>query len=179
MIGELRDLTLNRDGSQNITVTVKNDFRAGFDALRGKPVDIEIKPHRARRSLDANSYCWVLVDKLAQYMKMKREDIYRNAIREIGGVSEIVCVQNRAVDRLREGWAMHGTGWQTETLPSQIPGCTNVVLYYGSSTYDTKQMSALIDNLIQDAEALGIETITPAEKERLLAQYGKKKEASA
>ncbi len=52
-------------------------------------------------------------------------------------------------------------------MPSKIEGCVNVVLYYGSSTYDTKQMSSLIDQLIFDAKELGIETATPQE----LARY--------
>ena len=92
---------------------------------------------------------------------MDKTTVYREAIKEIGGVSDIVCVQNEAVDKLREGWEAHGLGWQTDVMPSKIEGCTNVVLYYGSSTYDTKQMSALIDILVQDAQALGIETATP------------------
>lgn len=169
----LKDLTINRDGTQNITITVKEDYRARFDDLRGKPLEVEIKKHRARRSLEANAYCWVLIDKIATAMNYKKTDVYKNAIREIGGVSEIVCVQDKAVNRLREGWEKHGIGWQTDTMPSRLPGCTTVVLYYGSSTYDTKQMSALIDSLIQDAEALGIETITPTEKARLIAEYEK------
>ena len=42
-----------------------------------------------------------------------------------------------------------------------------MILYYGSSTYDTQQMSLLIDHIVQDAKALGIETMTPAELEAL------------
>lgn len=81
---------------------------------------------------------------------------------------------DKAVDRLREGWKKNGLGWQTDTLKSQIPGCTNVVLYYGSSVYDTKQMAQLIDSLIQDAEALGIPTISEEEAERALGKWEKK-----
>jgi hypothetical protein len=46
-------------------------------------------------------------------------------------------------------------------MQSKIDGCTNVILYYGSSVYDTKQMSLLLENLIQDCKALGIQTETP------------------
>jgi hypothetical protein len=176
MIGELKGLTMNRDGSQNVTITIKGDFRAGFDALRGKPLDIEVKEHKPRRSLDANAYAWVLIDKIAEKTHIKKSEVYRQAIREIGGVSTTICLQNKAVEWFCQCWAMKGSGWQTETEPSTLEGCTRVIAYYGSSVYDTKQMSALIDSLIQDAEALGIETITPQEKARLLAQYGRKHE---
>lgn len=176
MIGELKDLTMNRDGSQNVTITIKGDFRAGFDALRGKPLDIEVKEHKPRRSLDANAYAWVLIDKIAEKTHIKKSEVYRQAIREIGGVSTTICLLDKAVDFFRQCWELKGTGWQTEAEPSKLPGCTNVTAYYGSSVYDTRQMALLIDNLIQDAEALGIETITPQDKARLLAQYGRKHE---
>ena len=57
-----------------------------------------------------------------------------------------------------------------------IPGCTNVTLWYGSSSYDTKQMAALINSLIQEANEQGIPTMSPAEQDRLVKQWGKKYE---
>ena len=126
-----------------------------------------MKQHRNKRSLDANGYAWVLMDKIAARMHIDKVEVYREAIKNIGGVSETVCVQDKAVDRLRQGWEQNGIGWQTDTMPSKLKGCTNVILYYGSSTYDTQQMSLLIDHIVQDAKALGIETMTPAELEAL------------
>ena len=76
-------------------------------------------------------------------------------------------MQEQAADKLRQGWEHNGLGWVTETMPSKLEGCVNVVLYYGSSTYDTAQMSRLIDNVIQDCKAVGIETMTPMELARL------------
>ena len=145
-----------------LAVNEKNDFLQGYDDLKGiEKLSIEIKPFRARRSLDANAYTWVLIDKIAENQEVSKEEVYREAIKNIGGNSEIVCVKNEAVDRLCEGWKRNGIGWQTDTFPSKIDGCTNVILYYGSSVYDTKQMSLLLENLIQDCKALGIQTETP------------------
>lgn len=171
MRGMLRDLTINRDGTQNITVTVQEDFRPVFDGLTGVPVEVEIKRHRAKRSLSANAYAWVLTDKIAAATGQTKEDVYRETIRNIGGVSDVVCAQDRAVEALRTGWEAHGIGWVTDTLPSKLEGCTNVILYYGSSTYDTAQMSRLIDLLVAEAKDLGIETATPAELERLRKEW--------
>lgn len=176
MIGKLKDLTMNRDGTQNITITVQADFREEFDELADKDVSIEIKKYSKSRSLDINAYCWVLIDKIAEKTKIKKTEVYRNAIKEIGGVSAIICVKNEAVDALRKNWEERGTGWMTEITASKIKGCTNVTLWYGSSVYDTKQMNDLVDSLVQDAEALGIPSMTPAEKEKLLMQWGKKTE---
>ncbi|MEE1017932.1 MAG: hypothetical protein UH824_00435, partial [Acutalibacteraceae bacterium] len=64
-----------------------------------------------------------------------------------------------------------GKGWVTDTTPSKIGGCVNVIAYYGSSTYDTAQMSRLIDMAVQDCEALEIETKTPDEIARLVSLW--------
>lgn len=176
MIGKLRDLTMNRDGTQNITITVQANFREEFDELADKEINVEIKRYNKNRSLDLNSYCWVIIDKIAEKTKIKKTEVYRNAIKEIGGVSTIVCVKDEAADALCKNWSEHGTGWITEQTKSKIPGCTNVTLWYGSSVYDVKQMSALVDSLLQDANELGIPTMTPDEKNKLLAQWGKKTE---
>lgn len=134
--------------------------------------DLEVKEHREKRSLDANAYAWVLMDKLAEATHLPKEDIYREAIRNIGGNTEIVCAKSAAAEKLRECWSRNGLGWLTDEMPSKIPGCTNVVLYYGSSTYDTKQMSRLIDNLVADCGALDIETLSPDRLAVMMQEWG-------
>lgn len=174
MVGKLSGLTFNRDGTQNITVTVNADFSMEYDELKDKDINVEIKKYSKHRSLDLNAYCWTIIDKISEKTGIKKTEVYRNAIKDIGGVSTIICVKDEAVDSLCDGWSHHGTGWMSEKTKSKIPGCTNVTLWYGSSVYTTKQMCDLVDSLIQDAESIGIPTITEKEKERLLAQWGNK-----
>lgn len=146
-----------------------NKARMVLDEIAdGKIYDVTIKEHRERRSLDANAYAWVLLDKLAERLRIPKTDLYRSYIREIGGNNETVCVLEAAADKLRSGWEHNGVGWQTETMPSKINGCVNVTLYYGSSTYDTAQMSRLIDLIVQDCKAQGIETMTPQQLAALM-----------
>lgn len=133
---------------------------------------VEAKKQGKRRSLDANAYCWVLLDKLSAVLGRSKEALYRELVRDIGGNSQTVCVQDKAVDALREGWEHNGLGWPTETMPSKLPGCTNVILYYGSSTYDTRQMSRLIDLIVNECQAQGIETKTPDELALMMARWG-------
>ena len=83
-------------------------------------------------------------------------------------------MQEKAVDDFIKAWQNNGIGWICEVVDSTLDGCKKVFAYYGSSTYDTKQMSRIIDMAVQDAEALGIETMPPEELESLLAQWGKK-----
>lgn len=171
MRGRLKDLLVQLNGKQRLVLELDEDFRWGWDKFHEEDVEITIKKFRAKRSLDANAYAWVLIDQIAAELGVTKETVYRNAIRNIGGVSETVCVRNSAVEKLTEGWSKNGLGWQVETMPSKLPGCSNVILYYGSSTYDSKQMSALIDTLVDDCHELGLETRTPEEIESLIKEY--------
>lgn len=139
---------------------------------REKKYAVEVKEWREKRSLDANAYCWVLLDKLAAKLNIPKVDIYRQMIVNIGGNCEPICVKNIAVDKVCQGWERHGLGWCTETSKSKIEGCTNVILYYGSSSYDTEQMSRLIQNIVDECKAQGIETRTPAEIANLISLWG-------
>lgn len=130
-----------------------------------------IKLKRKHRSLDANAYFWVLCDRLAAETGIPKDEIYREAIRGIGGNSDAVCAKNETVDRLCKWWSSRGLGWLTDTMPSKVEGCTNVILYYGSSSYDSKQMSRLIDNVVQDCKSVGIETKAPDELALLKARW--------
>ena len=158
MRGKLRDLTMNRDGTQNITVTVTADFRGSFDRLREKDLDIEIKQHREKRSNDANAFCWALCTEIGNAMTppMTKEAVYQKAIRDVGEY-EPLPIREDAVETFRQRWKAKGSGWFAEVIDdSKIPGYKLVFAYYGSSTYDTKSMSRLIDHLIDDAEQMEI-----------------------
>jgi hypothetical protein len=176
LTGKIVDSSLDFiSGHPKITLSIneKNTFLHGFDELNNKEkLSIEIKPYRRKRSLDANAYAWKLMDMISEETGIRKEEIYREYIKNIGGCSEIVCVRNDAVDKLCAGWSRNGIGWQTDTFPSKIEGCTNVILYYGSSTFDTKQMSRLIDMIVHDCEEYGIETKSPDEIANLKSMWG-------
>lgn len=174
IVGKLRDMMRGRDGEWVVSFTTRSDIAEMFDALSDKEVRIEIKRYNKQRSLDANAYAWVLIDKIAEAMHVTKTFVYQMAIREIGGVSETVCVQQEKVERMKAWWTAKGLGWQVDEFPSKIQGCMNLTLYCGSSEYDSSQMSRLIELLIQEAEGLGISTITPNEYEILMERWGKR-----
>ncbi len=173
MKARLHDLSFARDGGYLLTIATRENVGALFDDLREVDVDVTVKKHRERRSLDANAYAWVLMDKLAEATAVPKSDVYRREVKDVGGNTETVCVREIAVQKLCEGWQKNGIGWQTDVMSSKIDGCKNVVLYYGSSTFDTKQMSRLIDNIVQDCKALGIETLTPQQLDALKEEWGR------
>lgn len=80
---------------------------------------ITIKKFFKKRSLDSNAYAWELLGKLQDELHIKKEDIYRDLIKNIGSY-EILPVKNEAVERFRESWSKNGIGWITETMKSKL-----------------------------------------------------------
>ena len=137
---------------------------------KNKLYNLYIKEFQKKRSLDANAYAWVLIHKLAEVERITPEEVYLLNIPKVGNNYTPVCVMEKDVKRFIKSWESNGLGWPVKDLgPSQIPGCRNLAAYHGSSTYDTAQMSRLIDNLVQDCKELEIETLPP-EKLALLKE---------
>lgn len=180
MIGKLKDLLPLSGGEWLISFVTREDPREMFDELKDHAVKVEIKKASKHRSLDANNYCWKLIDLITAKLqdtdpkgKWTPEKVYRHAIKEIGGISDIYGVKEEAVERFKEIWIGKHIGRQVEILPgSAKPGWLNVKAWLGSSDFDSQQMSRLINSLVQDAEALGIPTISDEEAERMVAQWG-------
>lgn len=137
---------------------------------------VEIKQHRKKRSLDANAYAWELLGKLAPAVStcetvFTPEELYREAIQDIGGNYEIMPVRNEALGRWVRIWESRGLGWVCEVMgPSKFQGYTNTRCFYGSSVYDTAQMSRLIARIVEECKAAGVETMTPEELARLVEE---------
>ncbi len=142
-------------------------------SLTDKEYDVTVKQHREIRGIDANSYCWVICDKIAKAMhdgKTVKEDIYREAIRQVGEFED-KPIKTEDVEKHIKMWDLVGEGWFSEELrPSKLKDHTVVRDYYGSHVYDTASMSILIDYIVEQAKEMGIETKTPqqiAELKRL------------
>lgn len=110
MKARLYDLSLARDGGCLLTIATRENVGALFDELHEGDVDVTIKKHREKRSLDANAYSWVLLDKLAGATGTPKSEIYRREVRDVGGNTETVCVREKAVQKLCDGWNKNGIG---------------------------------------------------------------------
>ena len=167
----IKSLQLSVDGSQVLSLALQDDFRGQYDELHNKVLSLNLSEFKEKRSLDANGYFWHLVGKLSEKLNIPKIEIYKKLIQDVG-VYRQVEVDENAVETLIHSWSLHGKGWIAEKVDySKHEGFVIVNLYYGSSTYSTKQMSRLINFAISDCKEQGIETMTPAELERLCAEW--------
>ena len=166
--GTLVDISIDfKTNKPKITFLVNSNINS-LEEIENVPLlDIEAKKHRNKRSLDANAYCWVLCEKLAVKMNISKEEVYKQEIMMVGK-SVIVPIKNEEVEYFKSAWENKGLGYICESLGnSKIQGYENLRLYYGSSSYNTKDMSRLIDSIVEDCKLQGIETATPEELARL------------
>lgn len=133
---------------------------------------ITIKPFRKKRSNDANALYWEMCGQLARATNDTPDNIYLRHIRDIANY-DTLCMMTEAVQDFERRWKSNHKGRLIDTRESKIPGCATVLAYYGSSDFDTREMSRLIDNCLQDCEAAGVDTTPPDKISLLLEEWGR------
>lgn len=168
-----------------LTVTLESDMTdpAGILGLsQADKLDVEIKKHREKRSLDANAYYWLLCSRLAEALHVSKPYMHNYLMRRygqielIGGQAVYIIIPDtdEAREKVDEEQLYH------LKPTAQVKEGKDGVMYRtymmlkGSSAYDTKEMSDLIEGLIGECKQMGIETLQPEELERMMAAYGKK-----
>ena len=139
-------------------VNEKNDFKAMVDDMKGiEKLSIEVKPYRKKRSLDSNSYCWVLLGKIADKLRAGKDEIYLTMLKRYGqgGVIKVQPQNEQAILTALKYYEPH------EKLYTETDKYYRV--WAGSSGYNTEEMTIFLDGIISEAKALGIETLTPDE----------------
>ena len=130
-----------------------------------------------RRSLNANSYMWVLLTKLQEELqkndpKITKDALYMQYIKDYGRSIEYQ-LPDEAVNAMVSVWSAYGLGWFADKIDDgDTPGTSVIRFYYGSSSYGKTRMARLIDAIVVDCKALGIQTMTPDEIAELNARWG-------
>lgn len=135
----------------------------------GKGEEVEVK--KKKRSKSANSYYWSLLQKLCEEMNIEVIGEYRKRVKELG-IFQAFELNIENVPTFEHLWSERGLGWFTEKI-DEIGSKAIINAYYGSSSYNSKQFSRLLDNLIQDCRSVGIQTMEDIEIEELIrSEYG-------
>ena len=124
-----------------------------------------IKEYKPKRSLNANAYLWLIITKIANAMRIDKECCYLDMLRSYGQSELVSVVSEIDVSGYFKYYEPVGTTFL------QGKEFTHYRIYKGSSEYDTKEMSVLIDGVVQEAHQLGIDTMTPNEIEHLKTMW--------
>ena len=138
---------------------------------KGKRLSVQIGQHRAKRSLDANGMLWAILGEMAVVLNTDKDSLYLEMLDRYGVFTHIV-VKPEMVERVKQEWRT-----VRELGEVYINGKTGVQLmcFFGSSTYNSKEFSVLLNGVISEAQELGIETRPQAEIDSLLEAWDVRK----
>lgn len=171
--GISRDLTTDEFV---IEIRTKDNVLQAFQKLKGiKELAVTMKRFRKKRSLNANGHYWLLLGKVADAVGHSQAFMHNEMLRRhprlemIEDRPVVVMLPDtaEAEKKIDESEELH-------LLPTDITerGNRQYLLLRGSKTYDTKEMAILIDDIVQEAKEQGIETLPPAEIERMKREWG-------
>lgn len=126
-----------------------------FKLDRDIEYQVEIKEYKQKRSLNANAYAWVLINKIANVMRLSKEEVYLNMLKHYGQSQVVSIVSEVNITGYFKYYEVIGTSILNNKEFNHIR------VFKGSSEYDTKEMSIFIDGIVKEAKQLDIETLTP------------------
>lgn len=140
---------------------------------QAKDKQFELKEYKEKRSLNANAYFHVLVNQLARHFNISDEDMKIKMNLDYGTIA-----------RFEDG-RIKGCKVPKETNMKEIykyskwykeddDGYDCYIFYKETHILNTKEMSQLINGVVQECEDAGIEVKTPEEIKSLLDRWDNK-----
>ena len=170
-------------GKWNLQVELNEEAQEVRELSRHEKLDIKLKRHKDKRSLDANAYYWVLLTKLARVHGWTNDEAHNRLLRRYGQIERVdgnlIAVYLPDTEET-ENDVLSKVEYHLKPLPKTVVTRDGeikrvYILLRGSSTYNTEEMAQLISGLIQDCRDSDIpdsEIMTPFEKQKLFEQYG-------
>lgn len=153
-----------------LTIELSNQYdllTEEFSKLKElEEIDIDLSEHKEKRSLNANAYAWTLIGKIADVLRASKDEIYLKMLKTYGQSEIVSILSNIDISGYFKYYEVAGTS----TLNNKE--FTHYKIFKGSSEYDTKEMSILIDGIVSEAKDLNIETLPPYEIERIKNLWG-------
>lgn len=180
--GQIRDMYISLDGQTTIAFTI-DETPGDLEKLKDKKLSIKVSEYKHKRSLDANAYFHALADKLRMKVDVVPWSMARmknHLISDYGQVMylddglPLIYKTNAPPEYVRELEEPH-----LNLVKTDIERGREVYfyrMYRGSHTYNTAEMSRLIDGTIEECKAQGIETMTPIQIARMMEAWERKNE---
>lgn len=143
-----------------------------LNQLSKEPVlDITIGKPRKKRSLDANALLWACLGEMAMVLRADKWDVYLLMLKRYGQYT-YVCLKPKALEMFKRQWREVEEIGEININGTKAIQC---LCYYGSSTYDSKEFSVLLDGVISEMKGLGLPTPLPADVRKCIDDLEKRK----
>lgn len=142
-----------------------------LNGLVGQEIDIDVKKHREKRSLNANSYFHVLCGKIADALDSSKDEVHNLMLQRYGQYAR--NKDGNIIFLLVPDTEDYAKDPEIHLKPTGKSEDRNGMTYYWyakmkpSHEYNTQEMAKLIDGTISEAKELGIEVLPPDEIKRM------------
>ena len=164
---KLSQIGTNEKFKYTITFEVVDGNMGELEKYADKELALTIKQHREKRSTNANALLWACIQDIVNTLGGDKWDVYLQMLRKYGQYT-FIEMPEEALPRFREIYRecdVVGSRYTDEKSYYQV------LCYYGSSTYNTKEFSVLLDGVIDDMRQAGIETPTSADLKAALDEW--------
>ena len=178
--GKLKSITRNwLTGRWEVTFEVNEDITGGIDSIKDKPLSITAKISRKKRSLDSNAYYWQLLSRLAEALHISKSRCHNIMLARYGQLEVLdghlvyVVVPDTpdGEEKALEADTFHIKPTSEVNKGKDGTVFQTYMMLRGSSTYNTEEMSKLINGLVDECKDKGIETLTPAQIDEMMYLY--------
>lgn len=166
------NITRDFTGDYHITLIAPKEEQGNMGPLNELLNDEKVKTckidhKKKKRSLNANSYAWLIITEIANKLRISKEEVYLQMLKRYGQ-SSVISIVSEAVPVF-----MKSVKYAEEFGKGTVNGkdFTHIKVYMGSSEMDTKEMAILIDGIVSEATELKIPTMTPSEIEKLKSSW--------
>ena len=176
--GKLQNITQDwQTGQFRITFTVNEPsaIQSANDIQSCERLSIKAVKHRDRRSLDANALLWLCLGRIAESLRADKWSIYLHMLKRYGKYTYI-CVKPAVVDAVKAQWRECE---EIGTVNINGQEAVQMLCYFGSSTYNTKEFSVLLDGVMSEMKEMGLEAPASEEMRRALELWERKHEKTA
>lgn len=168
-VGILKDVYRTLKGKMVIAFECDVVPPQSIQEMGSHTLDVTAKRHRQKRSLNANALLWKCIGDIAHALPADKWEIYLQMLRRYGEYT-YVCVKPSAVEMLKKQWR-ECEEFGEITINGEK--AVQMLCYYGSSTYNTKQFSRLLDGVIGEMAQMDLETPTDEQLRRSIEQWEK------
>ena len=138
-------------------------------------LDISFAKHRNRRSLDANALLWACLGEIARALGTDNWSVYLYMLERYGKYTYIL-VKPEAVEAVRSQWREIKVVGDTTLEGAPMK---QILCFFGSSTYDSKEFSYLIEGVISEMKEMHLEAPSSEEMIAIIAELERKENDKA